>query len=310
MAYHYPTHADAADASTSASNHKSNTLGLLTSQEVSFPVTFLPNTKMLIVDTGASISITYDLKDFTTPIHPVQPTTLKGIASGLAVKGIGSVHYQFCPTDGPPILVQLDNVLYVPGCSVRLLCPRHLAHATGMDGDGFQSYKDHANLRLFGRDIPVNYHTATGLPIVYSGATSAALSSVVNMTTHQMDPPPVATVATATPVSTLPPPGHINLSKAQQTKLLMHERCGHRNMKHISQWIRQGLLPCAPSVANCPDPVCLACQRGKAHRKPHAGATGAITAGSLGPGDGVSADQLEAGCPGRIPTTKGMPSTK
>jgi hypothetical protein len=101
-----------------------------------------------------------------------------------------------------------------------------------------------------------------------------------------------------------------NLSQAQQQKLLMHLRCNHRNWQDINSWIRKGLLPVSLTVANCPDPVCGACQFGKAKRKPHAKATGGITKTATVPGAGVSADQLEVGCPGRIPTTKGLPTTK
>jgi hypothetical protein len=49
---------------------------------------------------------------------------------------------------------------------------------------------------------------------------------------------------------------------------------------------------------------------GKAHQEPHAKTTNSIAAPCQYPGEGVSADQLEAGCPGRIPTTKGLPTTK
>jgi hypothetical protein len=90
----------------------------------------------------------------------------------------------------------------------------------------------------------------------------------------------------------------------------MHERCNHRNMETISQWIRRGLLPVDPSVAACPDPICTACQFGKVHRKSHASNKGSIAAACSQPGDSVSADQLEAGYPGKIPFTKGLPTMK
>lgn len=101
-----------------------------------------------------------------------------------------------------------------------------------------------------------------------------------------------------------------NLTSSQRIKLLMHERCNHKNIETISRWIRQGLLPVDPSVAACPDPICTACQLGKAHRKSHASNKGYITDMCRQPGDGISADQLEAGHPGKIPTTKGLPTLK
>lgn len=64
------------------------------------------------------------------------------------------------------------------------------------------------------------------------------------------------------------------------------------------------------SVASSPDPICAACQAGKARAKAHNKHTNSIAAPYTFPGQGVSADQLEAGFPGKIPTTKGLPTSK
>lgn len=206
-------------------------VGMLITQDDGFPTTFLLDTVLLIVDTGASITITPDKRDFLSPVHPVQPTTLQGIAAGLQVQGIGRARYNFPQPSGQPVSVILDNMLYVLGCSMRLLCPRHLAHSTGIAGDGFTSCKDHATLRVHGIDIPVAYHTATGLPIIYSiGSPDIPLVSSANLAT------PSPSVHHASVNSCLFKP---NLSKSQHLKLLMHERCNHRNMSDINRWIRE-----------------------------------------------------------------------
>jgi hypothetical protein len=51
----------------------------------------ITNIISLILDTGASISVSNCAADFVTAIRPVQHTTLKGIAAGLAIKGLGTV---------------------------------------------------------------------------------------------------------------------------------------------------------------------------------------------------------------------------
>jgi hypothetical protein len=100
---------------------------LLASGTETFPTTFLPTTALLIVDTGASVSISHELSDFISPPRPVQPSTLQGIASGLTVDGIGTAAYTFSTAIGEQTTVTLPNTLYVPSCTARLLCPRHLA---------------------------------------------------------------------------------------------------------------------------------------------------------------------------------------
>jgi hypothetical protein len=83
-----------------------------------FPTAFMPVEVSFVVDTGASITITHDKSDFISPIRPVQPTTLQGIASGLSVEGIGDTEYVFRTNKNTLISVLLRNVLYVPACSI------------------------------------------------------------------------------------------------------------------------------------------------------------------------------------------------
>jgi hypothetical protein len=54
-----------------------------------------PDMVPVIIDTGASISISPFNTDFIGQIHPVKNVTLKGIASGLQVAGIGTIQYRF-----------------------------------------------------------------------------------------------------------------------------------------------------------------------------------------------------------------------
>ncbi len=143
-------------------------LALLAEPDNALPVTFLPTTHMLIVDTGASVTITPEIRDFVKPPRDVQPTVLQGIASGLEVRGIGEVQYSLHTKDGSAVPIRLSNALYVPGCAARLLCPRHVAEVTGIQGDGFFAFRDHAYLRCHGQDIPATYHASTGLPFVLS----------------------------------------------------------------------------------------------------------------------------------------------
>lgn len=84
----------------------------------------------------------------------------------------------------------------------------------------------------------------------------------------------------------------------------------HKNMIAINHWIHEGYINVDPSVAAAPDPICIACQYGKVHRNSHCSNIALIMANQTYPGAGVSADQLEAGYPGKLPTTCGIPTTK
>jgi hypothetical protein len=280
-------------------------LSLLANESQEFPVAFLVSTKMLVIDTGASISISPDRQDFVGNIQSVQPTVLKGIASGLQVQGIGTASYTVIADNGSSVTITLPDTLYVPGCTARLLCPRHLAASTAQHGDGFTAYSDHGVLRCHGSDITVSYHDVSRLPILYSSAPRLSIPDESSSTFHALQATDMATSKHHTSHNT-----PINLSPSQRLKLLIHERCNHRNMRDINNWLRNGLLSADPSLANTPDPICHVCLLGKSKRKPHAKSTGSITASVGHPGAGVSADQLEAGCPGRIPTMKGLPTTK
>jgi hypothetical protein len=93
----------------------------------------------LIIDTGASVTITPFKTDFISPIQPVQPTQIQGIASGLQVVGKGDVSYTFKNDLEHSQTITLTDCLYVSQCSVRLLCPHQIGLSTGHSSDGFNA---------------------------------------------------------------------------------------------------------------------------------------------------------------------------
>jgi hypothetical protein len=102
-----------------------------------------------------------------------------------------------------------------------------------------------------------------------------------------------------------------NLTPKQQYKLHLHERCAQANWEQLNAWIRAGILPCDPSLASEPDPVCTACQFGKAHKCSQKADTGHINKTHTdAQGDQVSFDGMEADCPGQPMTTSGLQSSQ
>ena len=70
-----------------------------------------PDMVPLILDTGASVSITPFHSNFITPLQPVQHITIKGIASGLRAEGIGDVSYTFINDSGVEQTLTLHHCL-------------------------------------------------------------------------------------------------------------------------------------------------------------------------------------------------------
>jgi hypothetical protein len=253
---------------------------------------FTSDEKAFIIDTGASITITNDSADFPDSVWGVRPINLQGIASGSEIKGIGTAVYKFRMDDGSIQVVTLPNVLFVPGCPVRLLCPRHVAASTGISGDGFHSLQECGIMHIHGTALTVPYHPENGLPYIQTASGVETFRSFLATA-----PSPDGVLAQS-----------CNLTPAQRAKLVLHERCNHVSMKTLMHWIRSGVLDVDKSIANCPDPICSACQFGKAHRQSHASDFGQIAKIHTAPGQGVSADQLEAGYPGHMPRTCGLPT--
>ena len=112
-----------------------------------------PDMHPIVIDTGASATITPCCTNFIRPPQPVQHTEIKGIASGLTVAGIGTVAYTFINDAQEKQTLILDNVLHVPQCTLRLLCPRKIGHTTGNSSDGFHSTMDQSHLIIDGKHV-------------------------------------------------------------------------------------------------------------------------------------------------------------
>ena len=67
---------------------------------------------LVVLDSGCTCAISFDKQDFVGLIHPVQFVELKGITSGLQVKGIGTVDWTFLSNNGPHVPISL-TCLYV-----------------------------------------------------------------------------------------------------------------------------------------------------------------------------------------------------
>ncbi len=168
----------------------------------------------IILDTGASVSVTNCCGDFKRPPHPVQSTTLQGIAAGLVVKGVGTSSYTVLDDAGQPVTLEIPGTLYVPECPSHLLCPRQLL-STDTSGKSACTITQHGiHLTLQGHQVTARYQAPHHLPILTTAPTILSYQAFCHDAESQL-------AATSKPQSASP---FAPLTLAQQIKLQWHQR--------------------------------------------------------------------------------------
>ena len=267
---------------------------------------FIFDSIQLLFDTGASISCTFNKHDFISIMQPVQPISIKGIASSLSVKGIGTVQYNLPNDNGTTTSVTIPNVLYVPDCPTRLLCPRQLLHHLDDPEATMQVTTAAVKLIFRGSSITIPYDEHLNIPILSTAPGTSSYLAYCQATGQSHIFPPLISETNICATSFIT----ANLTPEQHIKRKWHTRLNHKNYGEINKMILNGTIDCPKSVAKAPDPICPICQFGKAKRQSHTKHTGSITSKDTAPGHGVSADQMEATIPGLLPTNKGAPTNR
>ena len=294
-------------------------LSMLENDELCGFVCFTPDQIRLIVDSGATACISNSLSDFTGPPRAVQPTTLSGIGGGLKVKGIGTARYKLAGN----IELLIEDMLYVPDCPSRLLCPQQLLEQLNI---GFHIDKDEDNINACWLSIPIGSESVkfplhlnprTNLPMLSTapGISSCSDSNDSFDFTHKL----AAFTGTAFETDGKPSAkSNRGVTSTQETSkklsaretllLQWHERLGHVGMEQIQFWARQGLLP-GELLKSGPLPKCRTCL--EAQSKKRAAGTSPIrkqTELEVQPGEIASVDQLVSPCDGLLLTTRGAPT--
>ena len=79
----------------------------------------------VIVDTGATITITPFLTNFMTPLTTTEGAVLQGLTKGISIKGSGHVHWCLTSDDGTNMTLTIP-AFYVPQAGQCLLSPQSL----------------------------------------------------------------------------------------------------------------------------------------------------------------------------------------
>ena len=269
----------------------------------------------IVIDTGASLSLTPFKEDFISPIEPVDGE-MTGIKSAIAIKGQGLVEWHVADHKGQDVIIRA-TAYWVPEADIRLFST--------------QSYfQEHEGGRLIQEtnrivvDLPNSqgdislefpYHPVSNLPLMLLDQSE---NDVVGLTCRQR----ANLGSTASDAYGILSDQNLNLSPAQKELLLWHNRLGHAGFAWIQSLMRPrkgvegdpsepAFIPTKyPQTAKLRQeeyPNCAACLMAKAHRKspgdkrsisvPHR--EQALKREHLVPGECVSADQFTTTTPGR-----------
>ena len=266
----------------------------------------------IVIDSGASISLTANYNDFVGPIRPATITELKGLAHTTKVHGVGNVEWTVRDVFGATRTIK-TQAYYVPDATVRLFSPQTYFRE---QQKGYLRL-DHSSTTLQlsdGSRLQFPYNTNNNLPLMlpaephHIGLTFDDASTLGDgHSVHNY-----MSVADET---------NQNLTSAQKELLLWHWKLGHANFQWVQTLCRDpattrrrfALATKHPKVSSCALPTCAACMLGKQTRRQPGTNTGALVKGKemmlrrehLQPGDCVSLDQYESSIPGRLPHTYG-----
>ena len=262
----------------------------------------------IIWDSGASIAVSNTKSDFVGSIRKVRPDLqLKGVAQGVPINGLGTVHWSVMDTRGNLRTLKL-LALFIPSANCRLLSTTHLLQQypgetitlqdCGLTLSGIQD--DSTRTPVFATINPTN-----NLPTCYGYGKDGIHRSIR------------ALVTTVTVVHER----NLNLTEPQKEWLRWHQRLCHMNFRTIQFLFKSGVLSRSASnrqlhTAMCKlrsPPMCAACQYGKQRQRSTPGQTvtkvldrdGALKNNDLFPGQSVSVDHFICSTKGRLFTSKG-----
>ena len=134
--------------------------GTLENTKVSFA-----DSHTVVLDAGASITLSPYLDDFIGDMQPMQDANIQGIGSGLAAKGIGTARFQLRSRDGSIATLEMHDCLCVPELPTVLLCPQQVIdESTGKD-DLFSMSKKGTQLKTGDSVIDMTRDKTSNLPV-------------------------------------------------------------------------------------------------------------------------------------------------
>ncbi|KAG7369081.1 reverse transcriptase RNA-dependent DNA polymerase [Nitzschia inconspicua] len=265
----------------------------------------------VVVDTGASVSITPDINDFIGPISPPDLPSLQGLGNSSVVEGVGTVEWQVRDFLGNVRTIRTKAYL-VRTAPVRLLSPQTY-FKEGLRGRLTVTH-DRTELTLHDGSILSLPFADNHLPYLFPD-----WQPVVGLTRDDaslLGSAPTVALSVADETNQ-------NLTSSQKELLLWHWRLGHSHFSWVQRLAsaprtdRRHILTTKTTCSTASPPCCAACSLAKLKRRTPPGPVGGIAppamqirSDDLHPGDCISVDQYVSSVPGRLPHTAGKESLK
>jgi hypothetical protein len=286
-----------------------------------------PTELPIVIDTGASSSITPIASDFINGIHKADLQALTQVNGSTPVCGQGYVQWPIEDVNGTRRTITTD-AYYVPDAGIRLFSPQtyigtNKTASLHIDHNGI-AFTLKCGTRLHfpfnkGNNLPFmlterslksrkNSHFASSIAVV-SPQESAVFNSLIDRSVFNRD--------------------NFNLNPAQQELLKWHCRWCHCDLNRVrmilskprqpkllagtGETIPHMVVPTETGTSTCEKFCCTACLYAKQKRRTanssveikHEALEGALTKNDLFPGDVVSCDQYMSPSKGRLIHTRG-----
>jgi hypothetical protein len=270
----------------------------------------------VVLDTGASFSITPFLNDFVGQIQPSNINSLNGLSSKTSVSGVGTVEWPIRDVFGV-VRTLRTSAYYVPDATIRLFSPQVYFQENQGNGSCLIEATKATVTMPDGTDLVFLYNLHNNLPMMVVDLCSQHLAGLSRHDMGLLSEPAVMDSY----LSVLDQVNQ-NITSAQKELLLWHQKLGHAGF----QWNQSLMTGDEPMVvtkhavtgrAKTENLICTACamaKMGQRHRtrqtKPAQFEDTVLRTGDLIPGDKVSIDQYISALPGRLPNTKGKEPKK
>jgi len=294
----------------------SNTADLTRNRSVYFSEDL--NELPIVIDTGASMSLTPNIKDFRGPLVPSTTNELRGLSHSTPVMGMGYVEWTVRDIFGVIRTIR-TKAYYVPSATIRLFSPQTYFREQNA-GNLLVTAKSTVLTLSDGSDCEFPYHNGSNLPLMlphYQQQVGLTFEDVSYLTSN-------GGINQLSTLMSVADETNQNLTRPQKELLKWHWKLGHANFPWLQRLATVPKQPTEgvplpiiqsslPTMATCPAPMCTACQLAKQNRR---GAGSVILKhipakemllkrDILKPGQKVSIDQYVSALPGRLTHTAG-----